>query len=100
MKNGWKNQSLWLMLFFAWLDSLKALPKSPLGEAVTYAKNQRVYLNNVFLDGRLEISNNRCERSVKPFVQGRKAWLFSNTPDGAEASSALFSIIETAKENG
>jgi transposase len=86
--------------FFTWVDSLKALPKSPLGEAVTYAKNQRVYLNNIFLDGRLEISNNRCERSVKPFVQGRKAWLFSNTPDGAEASSAMFSIIETAKENG
>lgn len=86
--------------FFAWVDSMNALPKSPLGKAVTYAKNQRVYLNNVFLDGNLEISNNRCERSVKPFVQGRKAWLFSNTPDGAEASSAMFSIIETAKENG
>ena len=86
--------------FFAWADSLKALPKTPLGEAVTYAKNQRVYLNNVFLDGKLEFSNNRCERSVKPFVQGRKAWLFSNTPDGAEASSAMFSIIETAKDNG
>jgi transposase len=86
--------------FFSWVDSIRALPKGLLGEAVTYAKNQRIYLNNVFLDGSLEISNNRCERSVKPFVQGRKAWLFSCTPDGAEASSALFSIIETAKENG
>ena len=86
--------------FFVWVDSLRALPKSLLGEAVTYAKKQRVFLNNVFLDGRLEFSNNRCERSVKPFVQGRKAWLFSNTPDGAEASSAMFSIIETAKDNG
>jgi len=87
--------------FFSWVDDLsgKALPQHPLGKAVTYAKNQRVYLNNIYLDGRLEISNNRCERSVKPFVQGRKAWLFSNTPDGAEASSAMFSIIETAKEN-
>jgi len=86
--------------FFAWLDGLSVLPQSKLGVAVTYAKNQRKYLMNIFTDGGVEISNNRCERSVKPFVQGRKAWLFSNTPRGAEASSAMFSIAETAKENG
>lgn len=86
--------------FFAWAQSLGALPKSPLGQAVHYALSQRQYLENVFLDGRLELSNNRCERSVKPFVQGRKLWLFSNTPDGAQASSVMYSIIETAKENG
>ncbi len=62
--------------------------------------SQRAYLQNVFLDGRLEISNNRAERSVKPFVIGRKNWLFSNTPDGAAASSVMYSIVETAKENG
>lgn len=86
--------------FFAWADSLGALPKGPLGEAVRYSLSQCKYLKNVFLDGRLELSNNRCERSVKPFVMGRKAWLFSNTPDGARASSIMYSIIETAKENG
>ena len=86
--------------FFAWADSLGALPKSPLGEASGYALKQQKYLENVFLDGRLELSNNRCERSVKPFVIGRKAWLFSNTPSGASASSVMYSIIETAKENG
>lgn len=85
--------------FFAWISSLKALPKSLLGEAITYALNQRVYLENVYLDGRLELSNNRAERSIKPFVQGRKVWLFSNTPNGAEASSIFYSIIETAREN-
>jgi len=86
--------------FFAWALSLGALPKSPLGEAANYALSQRKYLENVFLDGRLELSNNRCERSVKPFVMGRKNWLFSNTPNGAQASSIMYSIIETAKENG
>jgi len=86
--------------FFAWADSLGALPKGSLGEAVHYTLSQRKYLENIFLDGRLELSNNRCERSVKPFVMGRKAWLFSNTPDGAKASSIMYSIIETAKENG
>lgn len=86
--------------FFAWVNNLGALPKSPLGQAAYYALSQRKYLENVFLDGRLELSNNRCERSVKPFVLGRKAWLFSNTPNGAVASSIMYSIIETAKENG
>jgi len=86
--------------FFAWVETLGALPKSPLGKPVHYSLSQRKYLENVFLDGRTEISNNRCERSVKTFVMGRKAWLFSNTPGGAVASSILYSIIETAKENG
>jgi hypothetical protein len=86
--------------FFAWAKSLGALPKTPLGEAVNYSLSQRTYLENIFLDGRTEISNNRCERAVKSFVMGRKAWLFSNTPSGAAASSVMYSIMETAKENG
>ena len=85
--------------FFAWAGSLNALPKSLLGEAIHYTLAQRAYLENVYLDGRLELSNNRAERSIKPFVQGRKQWLFSNTPNGAESSSIFYSIIETAKEN-
>lgn len=86
--------------FFVWCTSLNPLPKSLLGKAVYYALSQQKYLENVWLDGRLELSNNRCERSVKPFVMGRKAWLFAATPNGATASSIVFSIIETAKENG
>ena len=49
---------------------------------------------------RLELSNNRAERSIKPFVMGRKNWLFANTPAGAESSAVIYSLIETAKENG
>ena len=86
--------------FFEWVSGLGALPQSPLGKASHYALAQRKYLENVFLDGRLELSNNRCERSVKPFVIGRKNWLFANSPGGAEASSIMYTIIETAKENG
>ena len=55
---------------------------------------------HVFCDGRLELSNNRAERSVRPFAIGRKNWLFANTPGGAQASSVIYSLIETAKENG
>ena len=85
--------------FFEWVGSLNPLPKSLMGEAVHYAIAQRKYLENVYLDGRLELSNNRAERSIKPFVQGRKVWLFSNTPNGAVSSSIYYSLVETAKEN-
>ena len=51
-------------------------------------------------DGRLEISNNRGERAIKPVVIGRKNFLFCNTPRGARASAIVYSIVETAKENG
>jgi hypothetical protein len=70
------------------------------GKAVTYCLNQWAQLEGYSLDGRLEIDNNRSERAIKPFVIGRNNWLFSNTPRGAKASALVYSIIETAKENG
>ncbi len=86
--------------FFAWADSANAIPKSPVGKAIYYTLSQRKYLERYLLDGRLEISNNRAERSIKPFVIDRKNFLFANTPRGAKASAVVFSLIETAKENG
>lgn len=88
--------------FFAWADncSNKTLPKSLLGKAISYAQNQKKYLLCFLSDSRIEISNNRAERSIKPFVIGRKNWLFCNTPGGAKASAAIYSIIQTAIENG
>ncbi len=76
------------------------LPRSLLGQAVKYCISQWGKLQNFLLDGRLEIDNNGAERSIKPFVIGRKGWLFSNTPKGARASAVIYSIVETAKENG
>jgi hypothetical protein len=86
--------------FYKWLAAIKPPDKSALHAAVVYMRNQREYLERYLEDGRLEISNNRAERSIKPFVIGRKNWLFANTPRGAKASAILYSIIETAKENG
>lgn len=77
--------------FYDWMGSLGALPSTLLGKAVGYAKSQRLYLMGYLQDGRLEISNNRAERSIKPFVIGRKNWLFSNTPKGAKASAVYYS---------
>lgn len=86
--------------FFAWVGAVKALPKSGLDQAAKYALSQQKYLERYIDYGRLEISNNRAERSIKPFVIGRKNWLFANTPKGAAASATIYSIVETAKENG
>ena len=85
--------------FISWAKEARALPKSAPGGAIRYLLSQESYLRNVFLDGRLELSNNRAERSIKPFVIGRKNWLFANSVKGANASATLYSIIETAKEN-
>jgi len=87
--------------FFAWAEKTEreVLPKTLLGTALRYARNQRLWLERVLLDGRLELSNNRAERSIKPFVIGRKNWLFNNTPKGADASAVIYSLVETAKEN-
>jgi prophage antirepressor-like protein len=86
--------------FFEWVKDCNVLPKTATGSAITYAKNQKEYLMNVFLDGRLELSNNLAENAIRPFVIGRKNWLFANTPNGADASAISYSIVETAKANG
>jgi hypothetical protein len=83
-----------------WAKQFVDSPKSVLTTAAEYYVGQWPWLKNVYLDGRLELSNNRAERSIKPFVIGRKNWLFSNTPKGAKASSIVYSVIQTAIENG
>jgi len=86
--------------FNQWLTKADVPPKSALGKAIGYCQNQWHKLNRYIEDGNLNIDNNRAERAVKPFVIGRKNWLFSNTANGARASAMLYSIIETAKANG
>ena len=84
----------------SWANTRTAAPKSALGKAFHYLKEQWPYLTNYLKDGRLEISNNRAERSIKPFVIDRKNFLFANTPKGATGSAVMFSLIQTAIENG
>lgn len=71
-----------------------------MGKAVTYAKNQNPYMENYLLDGRCSLSNNAAENAIRPFTVGRKNWLFADTPNGASASAAIYSLVETAKANG
>ena len=97
-----KQEKPVLDALLSWANEMqvKTAPKSALGRAIHYLLEQWPYLTRYLEDGRLELSNNRAERSIKPFVMGRKNWLFANTAGGARASSLIYSLIETAKENG
>ena len=88
--------------FKIWLDksALHVPPKSAIGKAIAYNLRQWPKLTRYIENGYLSIDNNRAERAIKPFVIGRKNWMFSNTAKGAEASAVLYSLIETAKANG
>lgn len=91
-----------LKKFRAWLDkSLDQVPpKTVLGKALRYADSEWDRLVRYLDDGELPIDNNRCENTIRPFVMGRKNWLFSNSQEGAHASAAIYSLIESAKHNG
>ena len=78
----------------------QAAPGLALHTALAYALKYWPYVMNVLEDGNLGLDNNIAERSVKAFVIGRKNWLFSDTPRGADASAAIYSIVVTAKQNG
>lgn len=88
--------------FREWLEkrSPQVPPSSTLGKAISYTLGQWERLVVYCKDGRLRPDNNLAENAIRPFVIGRKNWLFAATPDGAHASAALYSIIETAKANG
>jgi hypothetical protein len=88
--------------FWSWIDKNAhlCLPKSKLYTAFNYALNQKEGLMNYLQDGNCSISNNLAENSIRPFTVGRRNWLFSASPKGADASAAVYSIIETAKANG
>ena len=89
-----------LEAYWWWLETLEPVPGSKLAEAVTYAKNQKPYLN-AFLDhGEVDISNNFAENAIRPFVVGRKGWLFCDSPKGADSSAIVYTLVETAKANG
>ena len=76
------------------------LPQSLFGKALHYLHGQWPKLTRYLDNGAWPISNNPCENAIRPFVVGRRNWLFSDTVGGANASANLYSLIETAKANG
>jgi transposase len=88
--------------FKAWLESHQGSmpPQSLLGKALGYAWNQWSTLTVFIEDGNLAIDNNRVENAIRPFAIGRKNWLFSDSVSGAEASSIIYSLVQSARANG
>ncbi len=88
--------------FKDWLEAKRPLtpPKGLLGQAISYALANWEKLIIFIEDGRLRPDNNLVENAIRPFVIGRRNWLFAGSPDGARASACFFSLIETAKANG
>lgn len=95
-----KNLKPLLDEFWQWCDMADVLPKTRLGKAIAYAQGQRAALNRVLLYGEVDFTNNASERNMKSYVIGRKNWLFSTSPQGAEANAIWMSIVESAKANG
>lgn len=85
-------------LLLAYLHAV--LPQSAFGKALHYLHGQWPKLIRYVENGAWPISNNPCENAVRPFVVGRKAWLFCDTVGGANASANLYSLIETCKAHG
>lgn len=91
-----------LEAFWSWVENTtpKVLPKSNIGKALQYAINHKEKLETYLEDGNCVISNNIAENSIKPFTVGRKNWQFCGSPQGANASACVYSLVETAKANG
>lgn len=85
----------------AWLDKTQpqVAGQTALGKAVNSLASNRNKLVRYVEGGHLPIDNNRAENAIRPFVIGRKNWLFRDTPKGATASAQIYSLIETAKAN-
>lgn len=90
-----------LKKFYEWvyLTSEKYITNNKLKKAITYAINQKENLSKFLTDGRIPLTNSRCERSIRPFAVHRKNWLFADTPEGARANAIYYSLVETAKVN-
>lgn len=85
-----------------WLEKTQpqVTAQNALGKAISYLASNWIKLVRYTEAGYLPIDNNAAERAIRPFVIGRKNWLFSDTPKGATASAQLYSLVETAKANG
>lgn len=86
-----------LEAFWSWLDAQHPILNSRMYKAVTYVQNRRATAETYLEDGRCSFSNNAAENAVRPFTVGRKNWLFSDSPKGADSSAVIYTIVEMAK---
>lgn len=98
-RHDYRNQKARPVLdaFFNWLEEQRPRKGSRFEKAVNYAQNRAPYLDTYLEDGRCSFSNNLSENAIRPFTLGRKNWLFSDTPKGAQASAIVYTMVEMAK---
>lgn len=100
-KNGrLKKEKPVIEAFLSWIEKQNPIKGSKFATAVTYALNRKEHMMTYLEDSRCSLSNNLSEQKMKSYVIGRKGWLFSDSPEGAEASAISYSIAETALANG
>lgn len=99
-KKRLKDEKPVLEAFWSWFDKQKPVRNSRLDRACTYIRNRRQHLSTYLEDGRCSFHNNLSENSIRPFTVGRKNWLFSDTPNGAEANAVIYTMVEMAKAYG
>ena len=92
-----KDQKPVIEGFLAWLKQVNPGSNGKLKKAITYIRNREEFLMTYLEDGRCSLSNNLSENCIRPVTVGRKNWLFSDTPDGANANALYFTIVEMAK---
>ena len=89
--------------FYDWITTMTKenviITNDKLRDALIYAKNQRTELSVFLENGKIPLTNNKVERSIRPFAVGRKNWLFADSEAGAEANGIYYSLIESAKIN-
>lgn len=85
---------------FVWLNDLPVSGGTKLAKAVQYCLNEKPYLYRCLENGNIPVDNNRAENAIRPFVVGRKNWLFANSVKGAQASAIIYSLAATATANG
>lgn len=95
------HQSQSSMPFWSWVEKTSAMytTNEALTKALVYCKNQKENLETFLEDGRIPLSNNYCEATIKPFATARKAWLFTDTTSGAFANGVLYTLVESARAN-
>jgi hypothetical protein len=88
--------------FASWLDgeAAKVLPRSPIGEAITYARSNRVALTRYLESPYLAIDNNAVENALRPIAVGRRNWLHLGSDRGGRTAATLMSLVQSCKRNG
>jgi transposase len=91
-----------LEAFATWLadQAPRVLPKSPIGQAIAYARRHWIALSRFTEHGFLNIDNNASERALRAIAVGRKNWLFAGSDAGGQTAAILYTITQTCRRHG